>query len=311
VARVNKGYAWILLAGTAWGSIGVLARWLMDLGLDPLEVAWLRSALPLLGLIPILLKAEKGWPQLEPRDIRFFAFFGLVSGACYNFCYFTAVELVGVTTSVILLYTAPAFAVLFARVVFGEDINLKKAIAVVLSLLGCFLVVKGYDLAALRLNFWGILAGLGSGVTYGLYGVFSKKARQRHSAWVSVFYCNLFGFLFLTFIKPPVGLVPFLGSVPFWRNALILALWGSLVPWVSYNTGVALVEAGRAAVVASVEPVVSAVLAACFLGEVLDLLQGLGMVMVLSAVFFAQGEGSWRRSAAQSRAGENGKTKEA
>lgn len=285
--RINRGYAWILLAGTAWGSIGVLARRLMDLGLGPLDVAWVRGAVSLLGLLPVVLTQERCLPRLKWADLKFFAAFGLVNGALYNIFYFTSVDLVGVTTAVILLYTAPAFATLFAWAAFGERLSRGKTAAVVLSLAGCFLVVKGYDLASLRLNLVGVLAGLGSGVTYGLYGIFGKKARERHSAWATVFYCTLFGTVFLTLAHPPRGIAAAAGF-PFWLNALLLGLWGSLVPWLSYTIGVSQVEASRAAVVASIEPVVGVVLATTLLGERLDLLQALGMVLVLAAVVFAQ-----------------------
>jgi len=288
MANINKGYALVLLAGVAWGSIGVLARRLLDLGLNPLEVSWLRGAISLLGLVPLTLHQERGWPRLAPSDLRFMAAFGFVNGALYNILYFTAVSRVGVTMAVILLYTAPAFATLFARLAFGEPLTPSKVSAVLLSLGGCFLVVKGYDLAALQLNLQGVLAGLGAGITYGLYGIFGKKAQARCSAWTTVFYCTLFGTLFLTLIQPPLKVFTYAAEAQFWANALLLAFWGSLVPWVAYTKGVRQVEAGRAAVVASVEPVVGAALAAIFLGERLDLLQAVGMILVLSAAILVQ-----------------------
>ena len=73
-----------------------------------------------------------------------------------------------------------------------------------------------------------------------------------------------------------------------WGSSLGLGLWGSLIPWVSYSIGVAQVEAGRAAVVASVEPVVGVILAVTLLGEQIELWQVAGIVLVLAAVVCAQ-----------------------
>lgn len=285
---MNKGYAWILLAGTAWGSIGVFARRLLDLGLSPLDVSWLRGVVSLLGLVPLVLCRQGGWPRLAREDLKLFAAFGLVNGALYNILYFTAVDKAGVTTAVILLYTAPAFATLFARLAFAEPLSPGKAFAVALSLAGCFLVARGYNLTALRLNLAGVLAGLGAGVTYGLYGIFGKKARARYPAETTVLYCTLFGTLFLTLLHRPLALAQHAHGPAFWGPALSLGLWGSLVPWVAYTTGLGLVEVGRAAVVASVEPVVGVILGLVLLGERLDLLQTAGMALVLAAVVFAQ-----------------------
>lgn len=276
------------MAGVAWGSIGLFARWLLNMGLTPLDVAWLRGGVSLLGLIPLVLYRQRGWPPLAREDIKLFAAFGLVNGALYNIFYFTAVNRVGVTTAVILLYTAPAFAALFAHLAFGEPLSRGKVGAVALCLGGCFLVAQGYNLAALQLNLAGVLAGLGSGITYGLYGIFGKSARARYPAEVTVLYCTLFGTLFLTLLHPPLTLAEQAHGAAFWGPALGLGLWGSLVPWVAYTTGVGLVEAGRAAVVASVEPVVGVVLAVVLLGERVAVLQGVGVALVLGAVLLAQ-----------------------
>lgn len=285
---MKTGYTWILLAGVAWGSIGIFGRWLMDIGLTPWHVSWLRSMVSLVGLLPLVLYKEKGFPRLNVHDFILFAAFGLVNGALYNIFYFTAVDLVGVTVAVILLYTAPAFATIFARFVFGEPFSRGKAVAVILSLGGCFLVSRGYDISALRINSAGIIAGILSGVCYACFGLFAKKARQRFSATTTVFYCTLMGVVFLTMMKPPLGLLSFAGNATFWGSSLGLGLWGSLIPWVSYSIGVAQVEAGRAAVVASVEPVVGVILAVTLLGEQIELWQVAGIVLVLAAVVCAQ-----------------------
>ena len=286
----NAGYGWILLAGVAWGSIGVFGRWLLDTGLTPWQVAWVRSAVALPGLLLLLLCQEGGFPRLKRRDLILFAAFGLVNGALYNIFYFTAVELVGVTVAVILLYTAPAFATLLARFVFKEQLSWGKAVAVVLSLGGCFLVARGYDVTVLRLNLMGITAGIMSGICYACFGLFAKKARERFSAVTTVFYCTLIGWLLLTIIRPPLGLAPLVRTGSFWGSALGLGLWGTLVPWVSYSIGVAQVEASRAAVVASVEPVVGVALAVTLLGERIQPGQIVGMILVLTAVMCAQSE---------------------
>lgn len=114
----------------------------MDIGLTPWHVSWLRSMVSLVGLLPLVLYKEKGFPRLNVHDFILFAAFGLVNGVLYNIFYFTAVELVGVTVAVILLYTAPAFATIFARFVFGEPFSRGKAVAVILSLGGRFLCSK-------------------------------------------------------------------------------------------------------------------------------------------------------------------------
>ncbi|MGI6575335.1 MAG: DMT family transporter [bacterium] len=285
---MKKGYLLVLSAGIAWGSAGVISSMLMDVGLSPFEVAWLRGAIALLVLFPIILLKEGGFPKIALPDLRFFIVFGLINFALFNIFYFKAIDLVGATMAVILLYMAPAFAVLFGYLFCNEPFTKGKIVAVILSILGCFLVVKGYELASLRLNLPGVLAGLGSGITYSLYGIFGKKAGKRYPALTTVFYCTLFGTLYLTIVVPPWQIAPNPAGMKFWLGAVGLGLWCSVAPWLAYNIGVRMVEASRAAVVASIEAVVGVALAVIFLGEALELLQVLGVLLVLVAVICAQ-----------------------
>jgi drug/metabolite transporter (DMT)-like permease len=208
--------------------------------------------------------------------------------------YFAAIELATVATAAVLLYTAPAWVVVLARVMFHEPITRMKAAAVALACVGCALVIglagPGAGAAstgpAMRLGAAGLLAGLGAGLTYALYSIFGKTALRRHSALTTVVYSLAFGALFLIVAngglpRPPAASLASLAYVTLFPTAAAYLLYIGGLQWV---------EAGRASVVATLEPVVAAVAGGFVLHEPFGTLQWIGAALVISGVVLVQAE---------------------
>ncbi|MCL6581670.1 MAG: EamA family transporter, partial [Firmicutes bacterium] len=77
---------------------------------------------------------------------------------------------------------------------------------------------------------------------------------------------------------------PALPSPAAMPGVLYLALVPTLLAYLLYTTGLGLMEAGRASIVATVEPVVAALLGVLLLGEIFDGWQWLGGGLVLTGV---------------------------
>jgi len=223
--------------------------------------------------------------RISASDAVLFAAYGAVSVAGFMTVYFTAIALTTVAAAAVLLYTAPAWVVLLARPLFGEPITRMKAGAVALVFAGCVLVA-GLGPAAVRLSPVGALAGLGAGLTYGLYSLFGKVALRRHSPLTTVVYSLGFGALFLLVASRGLAPVPAAGV---WALAYVIAV-PTVAAYLLYIAGLRRVEAGRASVVATVEPVVAALTGSLLLHEPFGLTQWIGAALVLAGVLLVQGE---------------------
>ena len=232
---------------------------------------------------------ERAALRIRAADILLFAAYGAVSVAGFMTVYFTAIALTTVAAAAVLLYTAPAWVVLLARPFFGEPITRMKAGAVALVFTGCVLVA-GLGAAA-RLSPMGALAGLGAGLTYGLYSIFGKVALRHYSPLTTVVYSLGFGALFLlaaAVITTSRGLVP-VPAAGAWALAYVIAV-PTVGAYLLYIAGLRRVEAGRASVVATVEPVVAALTGSLVLHEPFGLTQWMGTALVLAGVMLVQGE---------------------
>jgi drug/metabolite transporter (DMT)-like permease len=186
--------------------------------------------------------------------------------------------------AVILLYTSPAFVVVLSYLFLKEKMDIRKFISVIGTILGCILIA-GVNLDdAVSVNLIGILTGLGAGFGYALYSIFGKFALKKYPPFTVTFY---------TFFVAAIVLLPFTGL---WekRNILIstevvfsglgLGLFPTVIAYFLYTKGLEKIESSKAAIVATIEPVVATLLSVFFYQESFELVQFIGSLCILSSV---------------------------
>lgn len=277
-------YLRILAAAVIWGSIGVAGRIAFGAGVGPLETAFFRAAIAFLTVAAVVAASDRSLLRVGRDDLWLFAAFGVVSIAAFFFVYLYAISRTSVATAAILLYTAPVWVIILSRFLFHEPLTPGKVLAVALAVAGCVLVVRGYDPRSLRLNVLGVLAGLASGFTYGMYSIFGKTALRRYSPLTTLVYALGIGALVLGGAAWAGGAITVAHPAAGWGAIIYLSLVTTLLAQWLYLSGLGEVEAGRASLVATFEPVVAAILGYAALGERLEGWQILGGFLVLSAV---------------------------
>jgi len=287
----------VLVAGSLFATSGVLIKHLIqDYGLPPLTVVAARISLAALGLFVILSARDRQLLRIRGRDIPFFLLFGLIGVALLQASWAYAVSLIDVGVAVVLNYTAPAWAALFAWPLLGERLNRQKGIALLLTTAGVALIARIFDAQFLSLNVVGLLWALVSGMLYGLYSIFIRRALKRYSFWTVVTYTFASGALFLwaTVLVmssgevSPSRLVSALAQPGAALWLLILGLGPTLIGHTLFAFGLRFLEATVATIVATIEPVMATLLAALFLGELLTWPQIVGGALVIAGVIALQ-----------------------
>lgn len=282
-SRRLKGFALILVAAVLWGTLGIFYKTLIGVyGLTPLNIAFFRAAFSALFLLIGLSVLRPQWLRVEWRDLPLLVNFGLFGVAAFFFVYVNAIDLVGVAVGAVLLYTAPAWVTLISWRFMGETITRSRWVALALAFIGCALVAGIYDLDQVRLNAPGLLFGLASGLTYGLYSVFNKAGVRKYPPWTVLFYGMLVGALMLLLAQNLGEVARALGSPGAVAWLVALALLPTLGSGLAFATGLRFVPVSAASVVANLEPVVATLLAFLILGEVMAGWQILGGALVIT-----------------------------
>ena len=280
----KKAFAAVLAAGTFWGFMGLFARNLYAAGFGPLEVAQTRitTGLVLVGLY--LLIFHRSLLKIRLRDIWCFLGTGIVSLLLFSVCYFSAMNYTSLAVAAILLYTAPFFVMLMSLFLFREKLTARKIAALLLAFAGCVLVSGiGGDTSV---SWTGILLGLGSGFFYALYSIFGRYAINRgYGAWTMTFYTFLFCAIGCAFLADwrLIGVTIVSNStMPLW--ILGLGFVTAFLPYVLYSYGMEHMESSKASILASVEPVVSALVGVFVFHETMTAVGVLGIALVLGAI---------------------------
>ena len=277
---ILRGYAYIITAAILWGMIGPLAKLAFQEGVAPLEVAFWRAFFAWLCFGGQALWMRK--VRVRRSDLPLLALFGFAGVFLFYGSYQIAVQQGGAALASVLLYTAPAWVTLMAAVFFKERMTRPKWAALGLTLVGVALVSQGsgtVQVAGEGVSLAGIGCGLLAGFCYALYYIFGKVFADRYAAETVFLVILPIGGVFLT---PWLTFGP--KSPAAWAALLALAFFSTYGAYHFYYAGLKHLEAGRAAITATLEPVVAAVVAYFWWGEFFTPLGYAGAAMILTTV---------------------------
>ena len=277
-----RAAAFILAAGSLWGCIGIFLRLLTAAGLDAMQAVAVRVFLAAVLYLIYLLFTDRAALKIRVRDLWMFFGTGICSLVFFNWCYFNAIAQSSMGVAAVLLYTAPVFVMLMSAVFFGESLTFAKIGALLAAVGGCALVSGALGGAAVSSS--ALLYGLGAGFGYALYSIFGKAALRRYSAKTLTawsFFSAAIGILPLVHFT---GISAALSTPQGFAGALGIAVLCCIVPYALYTAGLATLEAGQASLLATIEPVVAAVLGVVLFRESLTPQKLLGIACVVGAV---------------------------
>ena len=290
-ARRNIGPALILLAGCFWGSMGIFVRRLTDYGFSSIQIVAIRVTLAALIFCMLLLIKDPSGFRISVKDIPLFLGLGFGSILFFTVCYFTAITMMPLSTAAILLYTSPIWIMLMSVLFFREKLTGRKLLALALAFAGCVLV-SGVSGEGMTLP--GLLVGLGSGIGYGLYSILGTVALRRYSPYTVTTYTFAFAALGAWLICRPADMLAKFAAAPDLPGLVffcfLTALVTAVIPFLAYTLGLQTVEASRAGILATVEPLVATLIGVAVFSEPLTLLSGLGILLILAAVVLLNGK---------------------
>ncbi|MFF8943745.1 DMT family transporter [Streptomyces sp. NPDC014864] len=292
----GAGIGLALVSAVAFGGSGVAAKPLIEAGLDPLHVVWLRVTGAALVMAPLAVRHR----ALLRRRPALLLGYGLLAVAGVQACYFAAISRIPVGVALLVEYLAPALVLGWVRFVQRRPVTRAAALGVVLAVGGLACVVEVWS--GLGFDALGLLFALGAACCQVGYFILSDHGGEPGGAAAPdplgvIAYGLLVGAAALTAVARPWTMdwtvlahtARMDGSaVP----AAALLAWIVLVATVlAYVTGVLSVRRLSpqvAGVVACLEAVIATVLAWVLLGEHLSAPQVVGGVVVLLGAFIAQ-----------------------
>ncbi len=198
---------------------------------------------------------------------------------------------------VFLSYSSAAFTAMLGYLILKEGLGWIKITAVVCSLSGCVLVSGAYTQVAWQSNWIGILSGILAGLSYAVYSLMGRKANQEGmNSWTTILYTFAFAGLFLLIANLIPG-SPIPGSASnavdlFWLGndwkgwlpLFLLAAGPTVMGFGLYNMSLRVLPASVANLIATSEPVFTAIFAYLIFGERLNAIELSGGFLIIVGV---------------------------
>lgn len=280
----RRGIILVLIAGVFWGTMGIYVRTLNTYGFNSIQIASIRMTFAAVMFAAAALLKDRRAFCVRLMDVPLFLALGLLSVLFFTCCYFAAINRMSLSVAAILLYTSPIWVMLLSVLFFHNRFTGRKLLCLTLAFAGCVLV-SGLG-GSLSLS--GFLFGLGSGIGYALYSIFGAVALKRYSpltVTALTFLVASVGSWFIADVPEIIricqGANSCLGLLLF---LLLTAAASAFIPYLCYTVGMKDIGPDYAAIVATSEPIVAALLGIAAYREPISLMTIVGICCVLAAV---------------------------
>jgi drug/metabolite transporter, DME family len=259
--------------------------------IDPLILSQTRTFFSLLILLPILV-TRRGWQRIKmpTRDLIQCLVLGVFGVAASNYFYYVAIQRTSVAIAIVVQYMAPVWVLLYVVARRQQRLSLQKVAAVGVALTGIALTIGifGGKSSPLHLDRWGFLAALVASFSFAFYNVGGHRVLARHDRWRVLTWTLTSAAVVWLVVNPPWKVAAAHYMPAQWAFLFVFSMISVLGSFSLYFLGLQHLEPTRAIIASCLEPVFSILLAAAFLGEGVQPIQTLGIVLVLSAIVIVQ-----------------------
>ncbi|GBD38977.1 putative cystine transporter YijE [bacterium HR37] len=276
---MKREYAMIIAAALLYGTITPGGHLFINLGLSVFELSLYRLLFIFFTVLPLAFTTQIS--SIFRKDIlSFFTVYGFI-GAILETLQFTSLYFgTPVAVVALLLYTQPIWTVLFGKLILDEAITKRKAIAILASLLGVYILLKPWEVES-KVSFWEAVPSLIAGIFLALWVVWGRRSSIRNVHCVITtlgwsFFSALWLMLIwvvLSFLIHNNELLRFSIDLPtsYWIYMALFGLIGGVIPSLLFYRGLEEVQASIAGILLLIEPVSASFIALLLFDQPIDM----------------------------------------
>ncbi len=293
------GIVFIVLGSSSYGMLSTFVKLAYKHNYTTAEVTAAQFAWgALIVSIMALLQKNKG-QKANKADIKSLMIAGIPMSLT-SILYYLAVRYIDASVGVVLLMQSVWMGVVVEAIQKKQIPSLEKIFAVIMILFGTLLATKMIGAQNVVLDIRGVILGLLTAMSFS-WTLFSTSSVANHLNPIQRSKFMLYGgcivvaiFALLTQIAPYYLGLQLVGSDfifnqsfdtnIFFNYGLIVAIFGTVIPPIMLNKGFPVVGMGLGSILSSIELPVAMTIAFLFLGEVVNMLQWVGVLTIISAI---------------------------
>lgn len=270
------GILLIAISAASFGTLGIFGNFAYAAGMDTFTVLFLRFGLAASFMIPVLILRKEAFPR--GRVLLQLIGMGGLGYGLQSFMYMTAIKYASPGLVALLLYLYPFFVAILSMIFLSEKLSRVKATALVLALVGAALTV-----GPLSGQLIGAVLAITGALVYSIYIIVGANVTRQVSAIQSstVIFASA-GAVYgaLTFVNG----ANFPSTQAGWLAIGGIVIISTIIPVVTFLAGLERVGPTNAAMLSTIEPIVTVLLAAWLFGDKLEPVVLIGGVLILAAV---------------------------
>ncbi|BDH61685.1 permease [Lysinibacillus sp. PLM2] len=284
----GKGIFLVLIAATFWGVSGTVSQYLfqsLHISTEWLTTVRLLSAGFLLIIIAYRFEGKRIFDIWRQKaDVLGIILFGIVGMIGVQYTYLAAINHSNAATATILQYLGPALVTSYFILLAKRMPKFKEITAVLLALIGTFLLVTHGNVNSLAISKEGLIWGLLSAFGLAFYTIQPIKLLQRWGSMIVVGWGMIVGGFVFSFVHPPWQ---FVGEWYVSTNFafLFVVVCGTVVSFYCYLQSLKYLSASETSLLACAEPLSAAFTAVLFLGVSFGWIDWIGTLCILSTIF--------------------------
>lgn len=272
-------YAYLLMTFSLWGSLYVVSKFVLN-KIPVFTVSFIRYLIAVIFLFSIIHFKKTG--KIQREDYKYIIIVGFMGYFVSLGVQLIGTKISGASMASLINSMNPVFITLAATVILKEKLTLKKAVSIILSLIGVYIIVGGNVEGQTA----GIFLSLGSVVLWSVVSVYVRKISQKYPPLLITAY----GMLVAVVCNFPVSVCEIITgqAVSFDKSAVFALVYMGIfctgIAHLLWNQSLSMMEAGVCSAFYPIQPLVSVVLGIIFLHEKITVSFLVGCIFIVCGV---------------------------
>jgi len=276
------GYFSILATVLIWGISFISTKASLDY-FNPISLAFWRFFIAIIALY-IIKKIKYPEIKMAKEDRKLF-FAGGITGVFLYFMFENyGMKYLTASTASILIAVIPVFTMVSETIINKEKITPKKAVSVILSVVGVIFIV-GFDP---QRNITDMVIGsiliLLASISWVVYTFLSKPLYKKYTTITITYYQTLIGFVFFALLMPFNNTNIFNLPLSIYIHVIYLGVLSSAAAYLLFIYALEYLEATVCNIFINLIPVVTVSAGIIFLGEEITIVQGIGSLIIIFSI---------------------------
>ena len=285
--KEKLGILMTIAGGCLWGLSAACGQFLFDVKgatakwMVPIRLILAGSLMLFYYIIREKKEAFRIWKK--KRDAIDVIIYGIAGLMLCQFTYYYTIELSNAGTATVLQYISPVLIMILVCIGEKRVPKVMEVVALVLAVLGIFLIATHGDITHLAISKEALAIGLFSAWTVVVYNMQPKRLMRYYSTPYLLAWGMVIGGIVLAMVFKPwqytvqidLGLILAFGTI---------VLLGTISSFSLYMQGVKLIGPGRASLYCCVEPIAATLICAVWLKEPFAAIDIVGFLCIIATI---------------------------